>query len=77
MYRSQVINLVGQFSVEIPEGVVRKSCKVKYCVETLKVGRRDVPDVFAHGGKLPRRLSERARLKESAIQTDHFVTRIG
>jgi hypothetical protein len=50
---------------------------VKYCVETLKVGRRNVPDVFANGGELPRRLSERAGLKESAIQTDHFVTRIG
>ena len=67
MNRSQVINLVGQLRVEIPEGIVGESGKVKYRRETLKVGRRNVPDVFANGGELPRGLAERALLEQAAV----------
>ena len=43
-----MINLVSQLRVEIPEGIVRESGKVKHSIETLKVGGRNVPDVFAN-----------------------------
>ena len=67
MNRSQVINLVGQLRVEISEGVVGESGKVKYRMETLKVGRRNVPDVFANVGELPRGLAKCALLEQAAV----------
>jgi hypothetical protein len=63
--------------VEIPKRIVRESRQVNYRIETLKIARRDVADVFANGGELTWRLPKSALLEEAAVEPDDFVPRIG
>ncbi len=69
----QMIDVVGELRIEIPDRIVRQRGEMHDGIEALEIGPGQVAEVFPNFGDAGRWLAEVAASVKVGIEADHFV----
>src|SRR4051812_23226088 len=74
MHRRQMIDVIGQLTIEVPQWIVRQRGQMNYGIDRFQIGSREVTDIFPKN--LVRRLdwTDRSVFEKVGIHTHDHVT---
>src|SRR5207244_7088729 len=72
-----MIDVVRQIRIQVAQRIVRKSREMNDSFKSLEVLRLDVAQVLPDGRKFSRGIAEGALLEKIAVQSHHFMARVG